>query len=193
MNPVSDEAVMLEVREGQVGRLAILFERHHRSIFHFCYRMTGNSELSEDLTQEVFMRMLKYRRSFRPRATFTAWMYRIARNVVVDSARKRRPEAAWDDETNEPMSAAVSADESIHREQEIRLVRKALNGLPADKREVLVLSRFHELRYEEIGKILGCEVGAVKVRVYRAMRALGRAFTEMTGEPPRRVSAADEG
>jgi RNA polymerase sigma factor (sigma-70 family) len=183
MNPVSDEAVMLQVREGQVGRLAVLFERHHRGLFNFFYRLGGNREQCEDLTQEVFMRILKYRRSFQPQASFTSWMFQIARHAHVDAGRKGKRELAWEEDRPEPASTEVGADESLRRAQEVALVRRALAGLPAGSREVLVLSRYHELKYEEIGQILGCEVGTVKARVYRAMRALSRAFAEMAGEP----------
>ena len=182
MNPVSDEAVMLQVRNGELSRLAVLFERRHRGLFNFFYRLTGNREQSEDLTQEVFMRILKYRKSFRPHASFTAWMFQIARRVHIDAGRKGGREVAWDEDRPEPASTEPAADDSLRKTQEVFLVRKALAGLPADSREVLVLSRYHDLKYEEIGQILGCEAGAVKVRVYRAMRALSRAFAEMAGE-----------
>ena len=183
MNPVSDEAVMLQVREGQVGRLAVLFERYHRNLFNFLYRLTGNREQSEDLTQEVFMRMLKYRRSFRGHASFVGWMFQIARHAHVDAGRKARREQPWEEDRTEPASPEAAVDESLRKAQEVALVRRALAGLPADSREVLVLSRYHDLKYEEIGRILGCEAGAVRVRVYRAMRALGQVFAELAGEP----------
>lgn len=184
---LSDEAVMLEIRDGEVGRLAALFERHHRALFNFFYRLTGRREQSEDLTQEVFMRILKYRHTYQPRTSFTAWMYQVARNVHADALAKGRHERQWSagaqDETwPEPASREPRADDSIQREQEIALIRKALAVLPVEKREVLVLSRYQNLKYEQIGQILGCDAGAVKVRVYRAMRALGRVFAEMAGE-----------
>jgi RNA polymerase sigma-70 factor (ECF subfamily) len=179
---VSDEAVMLEIRDGRVGKLAVLFERHHRALFNFFYRLTGQKDQSEDLTQEVFMRILKYRASYEPRTSFTAWMYQVARNAHIDSWRKSRNEAAWTDDWPEPASHERSIDHSLQRSQEIALVRKALAALPVEKREVLILSRYQNLKYEQIGQILGCEVGTVKVRVYRALRALSQAFAEIAGE-----------
>jgi len=179
---VSDEGVMLEVREGQVGKLAVLFERHHRSLFNFFYRLTGHREQSEDLTQDVFMRILKYRDSFEPRTSFAAWMYQMARNTHTDSHQKGKTETSWSDDLPDPAGPERRVDDLLQKEQEVALVRRALAALPVDKREVLVLSRYQELKYEEIGQILGCDVGAVKVRVYRAVRALGRVFAEMAGE-----------
>jgi RNA polymerase sigma-70 factor (ECF subfamily) len=183
---MSDEAVMIEIRDGRVGMLAALFERHHRTLFNFFHRLTGSREQSEDLTQEVFMRILKYRSSYEPRTSYTAWMYQVARNVHNDALGKGRRETQWMGTDNEafpePPSREPRADDALQREQEVGLVRRALAALPVEKREVLVLSRYQNLKYEQIGQILGCDAGAVKVRVYRALRALGRVFAEMAGE-----------
>ena len=84
-----DNAVMAEVSAGQVARLAVLFERYHRALFRYFVSMNGDREQAEDLVQEVFFRMLRYRTSYDPAQSFTAWMYQIARNAGVDQVRKR--------------------------------------------------------------------------------------------------------
>jgi RNA polymerase sigma-70 factor (ECF subfamily) len=185
---VTDEQLMSEVQAGDLRRLAVLFERHHRVLYNFFVHMTGSPDLSEDLVQDVFFRMLRYRETYDASRSFTGWMYQIARNAVIDTAHKRRGEMQWagnNDENAaaaEPVSQMPGAEESLRRRQEIRLLRRALDRLPDDKREVLVLSRFQNLAYNEIASILGCEVGAVKVRVYRATRALGQIYFELAGE-----------
>ena len=73
-------------------------------------------------------------------------------------------------------------DENLKRKQELTMLRRALLRLPLEKRELLVMSRFQNLKYEEIAQILGCDVGAVKVRVFRAVRALGQIYFELAGE-----------
>jgi RNA polymerase sigma-70 factor (ECF subfamily) len=176
-----DEALMLQVRSGQTGLLAELFERHNRQVYGFFYRMTTNRELSEDLVQDVFLRILRYRETYAPQTSFAAWMYGIARNALIDHMRKRRPEAAWDDGTPDLQSPERPADEQLRAQQETALVQRALAALPADKREVLILSRYQELRYDEIGRILGCEPNAVKQRVFRAVKALGDRFAQLSG------------
>ena len=75
INSVSDDALMLEVSNGEVRRLGLLFDRYHRKLFDFFIRMTGSREISEDLVQDVFFRILKYRGTFRPGSRFTVWMY----------------------------------------------------------------------------------------------------------------------
>jgi RNA polymerase sigma-70 factor (ECF subfamily) len=177
----ADEAIMLQVRSGHIGLLAELFERHNRPVFGFFYRMTSNRELSEDLVQDVFLRILRYRDTYQPQTSFTAWMYGIARNALIDNMRKRRPESSWEDGIPELQSSDLPADEKLRARQETVLLQKALASLPADKREVLILSRYQNLRYDEIGRILGCEPNAVKQRVFRAVKALGDRFTALSG------------
>jgi RNA polymerase sigma factor (sigma-70 family) len=80
---------MAEVSAGQVARLAVLFERYHRALFRYFVSMSGDREQADDLAQEVFFRMLRYRTSYDPAHSFTAWMYQIARNAGVDQMRKR--------------------------------------------------------------------------------------------------------
>jgi RNA polymerase sigma factor (sigma-70 family) len=175
----TDSSLMQAVREGDLGALAILFERHHRPLFNYFVHMNGNRDLSEDLVQDVFMRMLKYRQSYQPERAFAAWMYQIARNAQADSIGKRKLEVAMP----EREFASVNVmEENLKRRQEISLLKKAMSRLPEDKRELLVLSRFQNLKYDEIGSILGCDAGAVKVRVYRAVKALGQIYFELSGE-----------
>ena len=178
---------MRQVREGDLGVMAVLFERHHRALFNYFVHMNGNRDFSEDLVQDVFVRMLKYRHSYQPDKPFAAWMYQIARNTQSDAMQKRRFEVELG---NADISSAHGMDEKMKHEEEIALLRRAMARLPVDKRELLVLSRFQNLKYEEIASILGCEVGAVKVRVYRAVRALGQIFFELS---QRRNPAPGEG
>ncbi len=183
----TDNALMAQVSNGEVAKLAVLFERHHRSLFRYFVSMNRNRELSEDLVQDVFFRMLRYRASYDPAQSFTAWMYQIARNASVDQAQKRRAEVVgideFDDRRMEPVSSAPGPEESAAKGQDLVLLRRALDRLPADKRELLVLSRFQNMKYEQIAEILGCEPGTVKVRVFRAMRALEQAYFAVADEP----------
>jgi RNA polymerase sigma factor (sigma-70 family) len=170
---------MQHVRDGDLRKLAVLFERHHRTLFQFFCRCNGgNRELSEDLVQEVYFRILRYRQTYDAKQPFTAWMYQIARNAKIDQLQKRRPEVSHENE--DFPSSSIRIDEKLSKAQELQLLRRALDLLPEEKREVLVMSRYQELKYEEIARILGIEVGAVKVRVFRAVRALGEIYTQLS-------------
>lgn len=181
MTDQSDQSLMDQVRDGDLRKLAVLFERHHKPLFHFFLRLTADRGASEDLVQEVFFRILRYRHTFDPGHTFTSWMYQIARNVKHDHDYKRRAEAPPVDEATSP---ARGVDEEIADSQEAVLIRRALEQLPEDKRQVLILSRYQNLKYEEIARIMGVEVNTVKVRVYRAVRALGEIYSELAGVRP---------
>jgi RNA polymerase sigma factor (sigma-70 family) len=169
---VPDEVVMLQVRNGTVDVLGDLFDRYQVPLFNFYTRMTGNRALSEDLVQEVFFRILKYRHTYRQGTPFRPWLFQIARNARVDHFRRQRPEEAWEPE----MEPSVRPADSAQQNQEAALLHRALMQLAEDKREILLLCRFQELKYEEIGRILGCEVGTVKTRVHRALQELRQIY-----------------
>jgi RNA polymerase sigma-70 factor (ECF subfamily) len=177
---------MHEVARGDVAKMAVLFERHHRGLFRYFVSLNRNRELSEDLVQDVFFRMLRYRASYDSNQSFTAWMYQIARNANVDQVQKRKAEVVgideFEDRRPEPASEAPGPEEAVAKGQDIALLKRALDRLPADKKEILVLSRFQDMKYEQIAEVLGCEVGTVKVRVFRAIRALEQIYFTLAQE-----------
>jgi RNA polymerase sigma-70 factor (ECF subfamily) len=179
---VEDEQIMQEVRAGNVGKLETLFDRHHRALFRYFVRLTSDHAWSEDLVQEVFFRILKYRHTWQAETTFRAWMYQVGRNVWIDQAGKHKGEVALGADAGEIGSREAPADRQVQARQETALLRRALAALPPEKREVLVMSRYQELKYDEIASVLKCEVGTVKVRVYRALRELGDRFFALGGE-----------
>ncbi|MGB7295412.1 MAG: RNA polymerase sigma factor [Candidatus Aminicenantales bacterium] len=181
MNATSDNRLMEEIKDGRVERLAILFERHHVMLFNFFLRLTGNRSSSEDLVQDVFFRILKYRRTYQGQSKFSVWMYQIARNVHVDYLRKKKQEVALDDQFEEPASAETPAADRLSAEIDISLLRTALDRLPLRKKEVLLLSRFQDMKYREIAELMGCDIGSIKSTVHRAIKDLGRIYLELQG------------
>jgi RNA polymerase sigma factor (sigma-70 family) len=169
------------VQAGDPAQLATLFERYHVGLFRYLLSLTRNRALSEELVQEVFFRVLKYARSYNPNLPFPVWLYGMARNARFDSLHKRRAEVTVS-EMEDIQSSAPMPEEEIVRKQNVRFLQEALQQLPEEKREVLILSRFHDMRYEEIARILKCEIGTVKVRVYRALKELRERFSKVSGE-----------
>ncbi|MBF8296836.1 MAG: sigX [Bacteroidetes bacterium] len=170
---------MVQIREGDVAKLGILFERHHVKLYNFLVRVTNRRDTSEDLVQDVFFRILKYGHSFRGEAPFTVWMYQLARNAATDHFRKWKNEMPLEGADEKPGQDPAPDDSLVHDEKS-EFLKKALSLLPAEKREVLVLSRYQELKYEEIGAILDCPVGTVKARVHRALKDLKREYQNLT-------------
>ena len=179
---MEDELAMREVRDGEVDKLETLFDRHHPAVLRYFQYLTSNRTLSEDLAQEVFFRILKYRHTYQPESSFRPWLYQIARNVYADHLSKQKPEVAMPDEAREIRGAETPPDREFQKKQETLMLRRALAAMPGEKREVLIMSRFLDLRHDEIAAVLKCEVGTVKVRVYRAMRDLTDRFFALSGE-----------
>jgi RNA polymerase sigma-70 factor (ECF subfamily) len=179
----TDESLMLAVRRGDISKLGLLFDRYHRALFDFFARMTGSRTAAEDLVQDVFFRILKYRATFREDSRFKAWMFHIARNARVDYYRKHPPEALLPgDSAGELQSRSPSPGRELEQKQQALLLECAMFKLPAEKREILILSRYQDLKYEQIAEIVGCEVGTVKVRVHRALKELREIFLKLSNE-----------
>lgn len=169
---------MLNVKAGDLNRMGLLFERYHRELFGFLYHMSSNANASEDMVQTVFYRMLKYRHTFTGEGTFRAWMYHLARNVLIDSVKQNKRSAQHYDVADyaERIGGGTLADEPMQKAEEAATLRDALARLNPDHREILVLSRYQELKYEEIARILNTTEGAVKVRVHRALSELKKIY-----------------
>jgi len=186
MTLAPDEDLMLQVRDGAGETLGVLFDRYQTPLFNFYSKLTGDRTLSEDLVQEVFLRILKYRQSYSPGTPFRAWVYQIARNARIDHFRKFPPQTTLKPE----MLPSVLPTDSA-QQQEIELLQRALQQLPEEKREILLLSRFQELKYEEIASLLGCELNTVKTRIHRALQELRKNFHQLTRpNMPKQAEAA---
>jgi len=175
----SDHELMLAVRDGDIALLGELFERHHRGLYGFFVKLTGQRTMSEDLVQQVFYRILKYRHTYRDEGKFTTWMYHLGRRVAVDSFHKsnRFPTSTEaSDELHEVPDHRPHAAEQASKQDDLELMRTALSQMPPELRELLSLHRFQHLSHEELASIYDCSVGAVKVRVHRALQCLRDTF-----------------
>ncbi len=177
----NDHETMLAVREGDLDQLSLLFERHHRHLYNFFLRMTGSPDDGEDLVQEVFLRMLNYRHTYRDDSRFETWMFQIARNARIDAFRKTRPGQPLS-ELRDPAHPDPGPEENLIQESETALLRRAMALLSDEKREVLLLSRFENMDFREIARILHEKETTVKVRAHRAVRELGEIYRQLTEE-----------
>ena len=177
----TDENLMLAVRNGEIAKLGMLFDRHHRALFDFFARMTGSRTAADDLVQDVFFRMLRYRDTFRKDSRFKAWMFHIARNARFDHFKKRQAETPLPEDGMHALpSRSPFPGQELEQEQQTLLLECALLKLTEEKREVLVLSRYQDMKYEQIAALLDCEVSTVKVRVFRAIRELRDIYFTLT-------------
>jgi RNA polymerase sigma factor (sigma-70 family) len=175
---------MLAVRDGDLAKLGPLFDRHHAGLFGFLSRMTGDRTAAEDLVQDVFVRILKYRATWRDGGSFETWLFRIARNARADYFRRRPPiEPIGEDALDVPDVGAGPAG-LLEQERDVSRLRRALLLLRDDKRELIVLARYQLMRRERIAELLGVDVGTVKVRLHRALRELRGIYEKLSDESP---------
>ncbi len=185
----SDHDLMLAVRAGELRRLGDLFERHHRALYGFFVHLTRDRDISEDLVQMVFYRILKYRHTYRDEGKFSAWIYHLARKVAADHFNSRRGRSPGPAANGEPASLEDIPDSTptpaarVATSDELALLDRALASLPTEQRELLVLARFQELSHEEIARLFDTTVGAVKVRVHRAFHALRDRYLRLRRNP----------
>ena len=173
--------IMLKVKAGDLDRMGLLFERYHRQLYGFLYHMTYHREASEDMVQQVFYKMLKYRHNYTGSGEFIHWMYAIARNVIKDQGKRKKLLMAADsvDEMADRLTGHSNIEDQLHKKQEAEVLKLAMRKLTDDEREILSLSRFQELKHREIADKLGINEGTVKVRVHRAICRLKDIYTKI--------------
>ena len=186
MKAVTDEQLIQWVADGDSSCLATLFERHHRGVYQFVLQIIRHRTQSEDLVQDVFLKILRKAKTFRGEGSFKAWMFNIARNVALDHLRKNKRqnnESLDDDMMDQHLADHRSAEQAAAGSQKMQLVMQALARLPAAAQEVIWLGRFEFDNYEELGQALACNAGTARVRMHRAMALLNSTYTSINGAP----------
>ncbi len=170
----SDDALMQAVRAGDLSAFQALYERHHGTVFTFLARSLGDRRSAEDLLQETFLRVFARREDYRPTAAFRAWLFAIARNLVIDEFRRRgaHPDADLDSPLEELAAPDASPLEQAEGQELARRLQAAVGWLSPSQREVLLLSRFTGLNHEEVARVTGGSPAAVRVTLHRALRRL---------------------
>jgi RNA polymerase sigma-70 factor (ECF subfamily) len=179
---IQNEELMFRIAEGDEYAFQILVERHQTSLLNLIYRFIGDRTESQDLAQEVFLRVWQAASGYKPKAHFTTWLYRIAANIclneVKSSRRKKWLQFLHSDANEQTYGEEDFSDGSpspedlmLSRERSLQITN-ALQSLPENQRLVLILRRYDDLSYEEISRILNCSVSAVESLLIRAKRNL---------------------
>lgn len=184
MRETSDEELMQQAVQGPAS-MAVLFDRHHRRLLAFFVKLGHGRSGGEDLVQETFVRMLRYATSFRPGAQFMPWMYQIARNAAADAYHARPREETHDHEALDAFGAtAADSPERAHGAGELEArLQRALALLPRDKRELVLLSRVHQLGTEDLARLFDCTPTTLRVRLHRSLDELRAHFDALEREP----------
>jgi len=173
---VSDESLMLAYAAGDAAAFERLYHRHRGKLYRFLARqLHGNGALADELFQDVWQRVISARQSWTPEAAFSTWLYRIAHNRLADHWRalQHRPPAPEDaDERTERMPDHDTPERQLSEFEERRRLHLALDELPQEQREVILLRLQQDLSLEEIGEITGVGRETVKSRLRYAMDKL---------------------
>ncbi len=185
---LTDEEVMLQLQAGDMACYDELVARFKDRLYGFILRMVRNGQTSEDLLQETFLRLYVHRMSYRTIARFSTWIYTIAANLVRSHMRKQNKmpftdlENDRDDEKpRELRDPNRSVDEEVAGRMTVEAIREAMDSLPVEFREVIILREIEELSYEEIVQVLGVPLGTVKSRVNRARGRLKELLRDYVG------------
>ncbi|MDD6089239.1 MAG: sigma-70 family RNA polymerase sigma factor [Candidatus Limivicinus sp.] len=181
MTREQEAAIVRKVLKGDTNAFETLVLEYEKNVYNIALRMTGNSEDASDMTQEAFIKAFNSLQSFRGDSKFSVWLYRIVSNVCLDflRSRNRRPTVSLSvedddgedtqlDVADESQSPELLLDRKLTRES----VRRGLDSLPPDYRQILLLREIQGFSYEEISKALHLEVGTVKSRIFRARKRL---------------------
>lgn len=163
---------MLNVAGGDLPQLGILFEKYHVPLYNYFFRLNYDKDLAEDLTQNVFERIIKYKATYTESFPFRAWMYRIARNVNTDHFRYKKIKKDENIEVADIQLTTENVLDCIEKREKRERLEQALMILKKEDREILILSRFEEMKYAEISELLGISEASVKVKVHRSIKKL---------------------
>ena len=181
MTREQEAAIVRKVLGGDANAFETLVLEYEKNVYNIALRMTGNSEDAADMTQEAFIKAYNSLQSFRGDSKFSVWLYRIVSNVCLDFLRSknRRPTVSLSVEDDDGEDAQLDvADESqspellLDRKLTRDSVRRGLDSLPPDYRQILLLREIQGLSYDEIAQALSLEVGTVKSRIFRARERL---------------------
>lgn len=178
-----DAALMLRVRQGDSAAFSELVDKYKQPIINFVYRMLRDEAEAEDVAQNTFVQAYNAAERYSPSAKFSTWLFTIARRLCLNEIRRRSRhpaesmDAPYPGEENQPAQEladprAVPAPEAVLQSELQDKVEAALDSLPENQREAMLLCRQEDLSYEEIAQVLGCSLSATKSLIFRARETL---------------------
>ena len=184
LSTVPDATLLRRMAAGDEQAFTALYRRRQAGIYRFALQMSGSEAIAEDVTQEVFLLLIRESSSYDPRrGTLQAFLLGVARNYVLRVLERNRGGVPLEDQ-GEPCAAGADVLGSLTREETVETVRQAVLALPAHYREVVVLCDLEEMDYAQAAEALGCAVGTVRSRLHRAR---GLLLEKLRADPARCV------
>ncbi len=202
-----DIRLMLRVREDEPGAFEQLVETYQHRLVAIMHHLVGNAEEAEDLAQEVFLRVYRSRKKYRPRSKFSTWLFTIANNLALNSlrARQRKPSVPLNLTDSGPLGPRPAEHlvqdrgggpmQHVQQQELAAVIRQALEGLNERQRMAVVLNKFEDMGYAEIAQVMGLTPKAIKSLLSRARENLRQAlsgYIYMDGEPVPEEEAEEE-
>jgi RNA polymerase sigma-70 factor (ECF subfamily) len=177
---ISDHDLLRRMKDGDEDAFLQLYRRRQGAVYRFALHMSGSPQVAEDVTQDVFLTLMRQPGRFEPtRGSLAAYLYGIARNRVLqhlEQGRLHLPLAGWEGADErippEPLAETPGLLDDLTRQEDVERLRQAVLALPARYREVVVMCDLHELDYAQAAATVGCAVGTVRSRLHRARSLL---------------------
>ncbi|MBI5416862.1 RNA polymerase sigma factor [Candidatus Poribacteria bacterium] len=176
---MEEHQILEKIKNGDPDAFKELFETHKNMVFNVCFRISGNREEAEDITQDVFITAYKSLKQFRSESKLSTWLYRISVNLSLNLERKKKS-AQWlsldfliDNKKEQISDKSANNPQNILEKSETELiVQNAINSLPDNQRVAIILSRYERLSYQDISMIMNCSVSSVESYLFRAKQNL---------------------
>ena len=182
-----DAELMLRVKNGDSASFDLLLEKYRLPVIHFLFRMVQNHGISEELGQEVFLRVYRSRGTYEPTAKFTTWLFRIATHLALNWLRDGKNEKGQerlDDDSGESRNHDVAdrkptVEHTLVLQSRLNEVRRAVAALPEKQRAAVLMHKYEEMEYTQIAAVLNCSESAVKSLLFRAYETLRGRLAHM--------------
>jgi RNA polymerase sigma-70 factor (ECF subfamily) len=190
LGKASDEDLMRRTQLEDTQAFSLLYERYSASVLSYLYRMLGNVEDVESVAQEAFLRAFRFRATYRYPQRFSTWLFTITRNLAINQARRKKRSPVRNltelnldgvDVSGDPYQVAARATDDVEKQEEIARVLKALDDLPTDQKEVIVLGVFQDMSYGEMEAITGTKAVTLRSRMFHGLKRLAKL---MGGDEP---------
>jgi len=192
LGKASDEELMRRAQNGDRQAFSLIYERYSSAVLSYLYRMLGNLEDVESIGQEVFLRAFRFAPTYRYPQKFSTWLFTITRNLAINNARRRKRSPVRNvtelnlegvEVTGDPYQVAHQATDDVEKQEEIARILTALEDLPTDQKEVIVLGVFQDLSYAQMEEITGTKAVTLRSRMFHGLRKLAKMIGAEIDEP----------
>jgi RNA polymerase sigma-70 factor (ECF subfamily) len=179
----SDEELMRRTQAGDRQAYSLLYERYSASVLSYLYRMLGNVEDVEAVGQEVFLRAFRFASTYRYPQKFSTWLFTITRNLAINSTRRKKRSPVRNitelnlegvEMSGDPYQVAAATTDDLEKRETIARVLQALDELPLDQKEVIVMGVFQDLSYAQMEEITGIKAVTLRSRMFHGLKRLAK-------------------